>query len=382
VDHFRAFCRFGARAEPNIPPLELSPFESKHLPLDPKRDLYGRILFHRGRFCRLRGYYLLKAKECVAEITADDGAAWFGPYLPAEFVLGDPAVRDAALHAIQACIPHRRILPTGIERMVILRNESGARFVRAKQRLRNGDDFVYDVEITDAIGEVIERWAGLRFHAVEALVSREAWPLALLSPYLERRLEELADVGAPVKVALQRVLREQRPASSDEVIRQALGKTASVWRRPDGKPILFGEEDISAAHTDDLTLAVAHTGGAGCDLAEVTGRTDVVWRDLLGEEKFRLAERIACEREEGVDAASTRIWMARECMKKIGQPLGSPLVLESNSADGWTLLRSGTIVISTYVAALRGMKPPLGIAVALRSHVKNQRAPTAAHDVA
>ena len=55
----------------------------------------------------MRGYRLLKAKECVAEITADDGAAWFGPYLPAEFVLGNPAARDAALHAIQACIPHR-----------------------------------------------------------------------------------------------------------------------------------------------------------------------------------------------------------------------------------------------------------------------------------
>ena len=146
-----------------LPRLSLSPFESEHLPLDPQNDLYGRILFHRGRFCRLRGYRLLKARECVAEITADDGAAWFGPYLPAEFVLGNPAARDAALHAIQACIPHRRILPTGIERMVIRRHESGARFVRAKERLRDGDNFVYDVEVTDARGEVIERWDGLAF---------------------------------------------------------------------------------------------------------------------------------------------------------------------------------------------------------------------------
>ena len=90
----------------------------------------------------MRGYHLLKAKECVAEITADDGATWFGPYLPAEFVLGNPAARDAALHAIQACIPHRRILPTGIERLVIRRGESGARFVRAKERSRDGNNFI------------------------------------------------------------------------------------------------------------------------------------------------------------------------------------------------------------------------------------------------
>jgi enediyne polyketide synthase len=383
VDHFRAVCRFAARDETTVPRLSLSPLESEHLPLDPQNDLYGRILFHRGRFCRLRGYRLLKAKECVAEIMADDGAKWFGPYLPAEFVLGNPAARDAALHAIQACIPHRRILPTGIERMVIRRNESGARFVRAKERLRDGNNFIYDVEVTDARGEVIERWGGLRLRAVEVMASREVWPDALLSPYLERRLEELADAGAPVRVALERGLREERPASSDAVIQQALGKTARIWRRPDGKPVFFGEEDISAAHANDFTLAVAGAGGAACDLEEVAARTDAEWRDLLGEgKKFKLAERIAREQMESVDAASTRLWMAMECMKKIGQPPKSPLVLESSTDDGWTLLRSGAIIISTCVVAVRGMKSPLGVAVALKSRVENQQAPAAAKSAA
>jgi enediyne polyketide synthase len=382
VDHFRAVCRFAPRDETTVPRLLLSPLESEHLPLDPANDLYGRILFHRGRFCRLRGYRLLKAKECVAEITADDGATWFGPYLPAEFVLGNPAARDAALHAIQACVPHRRILPTGIERMVIRRNESGARFVRAKERMRDGNNFVYDVEVTDARGEVIERWDGLRLRAVEVMAAREAWPDALLSPYLERRLEELADAGAPVKVALERGLREERPASSDAVIQQALGKTARIWRRPDGKPVFPGEEDISAAHANDFTLAVAVAGGAACDLEAVAARTDAGWRDLLGGEKFKLAERMAREQVESVDAASTRLWMAMECMKKIGQPSKSPLVLESNTADGWTLLRSGTIIISTCVMAVRGMKSPLGVAVALKSRVENQQAPAAAKTAA
>ena len=382
VDHFRAVCRFATRDETTVPRLSLSPFESEHLPLDPQKDLYGRILFHRGRFCRLRGYRLLRAKECMAEITADDGAAWFGPYLPAKFVLGNPAARDAALHAIQACIPHRRILPTGIERMVIRRNESGARFIRAKERLRDGDDFVYDVEVTDVHGEVIERWDGLRLRAVEMMASREAWPDALLGPYLERRLEELADADVPVKVALERGLREERPAGSDAVIQQALGKTACIWRRPDGKPVFLGEGDISAGHANDFTLAVAGAGGVACDLEEVAARTDDVWLDLLGEEKFKLAERIAREQVESMDTAATRLWTAMECMKKIGQPPISPLVLELNITDGWTLLRSGTIIIPTCVASVRGMKSPLGVAVALKSCVENQQAPAAAKTVA
>jgi len=382
VDHFRAVCRFAARSETTVPRLSLSPFESEHLPLNPQKDLYGRILFHRGRFCRLRGYRLLKAKECVAEITADDGATWFGPYLPAEFVLGNPAGRDAALHAIQACIPHRRILPTGIERMVIRRNESGSRFVRAKERLRDGNNFVYDIEITDARGEVIERWDGLRLRAVEVMASREAWPDALLVPYLERRLEELADAGAPVRIALERGLHEERPVRSDAVIQQALGKTARIWRRPDGKPVFLGEEDISSAHANAFTLAVAGVGGAVCDLEEVAARTNSVWRDLLGEENFKLAERIARERVESVDAASTRLWMAMECMKKIGQPVTSPLVLESTTDDGWALLRSGSITISTCVAMVRASRLPLAMAVALKSRVEKQQAPAAAKTVA
>src|SRR5439155_1444674 len=175
ADHFRAVCRFDVAEGTGTTRLAVSPHKSEHLPLDPQVDLYGRILFHRGRFCRLRGYHLLKAKECVAELTRDDGAVWFGPYLPTQFVLGDPAARDAALHAIQACIPHRRILPTGIERMEIHRGETGARFVRARERERDGNNFIYDVEITGAGGEVIERWEGLHLRAVEMLARREAW---------------------------------------------------------------------------------------------------------------------------------------------------------------------------------------------------------------
>ena len=377
ADHFRAVCRFGDNedgrsrmadgisAHGSLPSSILHPpSSSAAVALDPQTDLYGRILFHRGRFQRLRSYQLLRAKECVAEIAADDGAQWFGPYLPAEFVLGNPAARDAALHAIQACIPHRRILPTGIERMVIFRNDSGAHFVRAKERSHDGDNFIYDVEVTDARGEGIERWDGLRLRAVETMSAREPWPDALLAPYLERRLEQLAGAGAPVKVALERGLREERPARTDAVIQHALGKAARVWRRPDGKPVCSGEETISAAHALDFTFAVARAGGAACDLEEVVARTDAVWRDLLGEEKFRLAGRMARERAESVDVASTRLWTAMECLKKIGQPVSSPLVLDTSTDDGWTQLRVGAVTILTCVTTVRGMKSPLGMAVA------------------
>ena len=363
VNHFRALCRTGRAGESDTSRLALSPVKRECLSLNPHTDLYGRILFHEGRFRRLRSYQLLKARECVAEIAADGAAVWFGPYLPAEFVLGDPAARDAAIHAIQACVPHRRILPTGFDELVILRTEPGVRFVRAKERVREGNNFTYDVEVTDAGGSVVERWTGLHLRAVEEIPVREAWPEALLAPYLERRLEEMAG-HANVAVALDRGVKELCSANSDEAIQQALGRTERIWRRPDGKPVTLDAGGISAAHCCGLTFAVAGTDGVACDLEEVTARSSAVWCGLLSEERFKLAERIARERGEGTDTAATRLWAAAECLKKAGLPAEAPLVLESTTPDGWVLLGSGRLSIATFSAAVAGIDPALVVAVA------------------
>jgi enediyne polyketide synthase len=375
VDHFRALCRFGAGAEGGVARVAWSQPGTNPVGLEPQKDLYDRMLFHEGRFRRVRSYRLLKAKECLAEITPDSDASWYGPYLPAEFVLGDPGARDAALHAIQACIPHQRILPAGVEQVVIHRAEPGTRFARAKERKRDGSNFIYDLEVTDANGEVIECWSGLHLRAVAELPARGAWPEALLAPYLERRLEELVE-SAPVSVALE------CHAGSDALMQQALGRPEKIWRRPDGKPVIVGDEGVSTAHAREFTLAVASEAGAACDLEAVVPRSDGVWRELLGEERFKLAEQISREKSEGMDTAATRLWAATECLKKAGLPAGAPLTLESSTADAWVLLRSGTLAIATCAVAAANVKTVLVVAVAVRSaaasHPRRARAEAAA----
>src|SRR6185295_14101988 len=81
ADHFRAVCRFG-EARDATPRLLATPkpLDGK-VALDPQ-DLYGRLLFHRGRFRRIQGYRNLSATECLADISPDGAAAWFGRYLP------------------------------------------------------------------------------------------------------------------------------------------------------------------------------------------------------------------------------------------------------------------------------------------------------------
>ena len=143
-------------------------------------------------FRRLQGYRCLPAQECIAEIGSDDATPWFGPFISRPNSCS--AIRRPGTphcHAIQACIPHRRILPIGIDQLIIHRIESGARVVWARERNHEGSNFIYDLRVTNPGGGLIEQWDGLRLRAVEELASPESWPPALLGPYLERRLEEL-----------------------------------------------------------------------------------------------------------------------------------------------------------------------------------------------
>jgi enediyne polyketide synthase len=377
VDHFRALCRFDAQIDSHPLVQALAPAESTRLELDPAAELYGRVLFQEGRFRRLRGYRWLTAKECVAEIVPEEGVAWFGPYLPAEFVLGNPAARDAALHALQACVPHQRILPIGIERLAIRRTETGPRVVRARERHRQGNNFTYDVEILDAEGEVIERWEALQLRAVEPVTPPTTWPMALLVPYLGRRLEELGgELG--FRVALEKSLGRNAPhtvgsnrcPSATRALEEVPGD--GVWRRPDGKPIPVSGQGISAAHTQTLTLAVAGPAPIACDLETVQARPKAVWRDLLGDEGSQLTRRISQHQAEAEDLAGTRLWTAMECLKKAGLPPQAPLVLDSGATDGWVLLRSGRLTIATWITTVQELESKVALAVAFDSNSRKR----------
>jgi enediyne polyketide synthase len=43
---------------------------------------------------------------------------WFSQHLLETLVLNDPAARDAALHSIQACVPHAVLLPVAVEQIM------------------------------------------------------------------------------------------------------------------------------------------------------------------------------------------------------------------------------------------------------------------------
>ncbi|NET46584.1 polyketide synthase dehydratase domain-containing protein [Okeania sp. SIO2B3] len=342
--------------------------------LNPKKDLYGELLFHQGRFQRIQSYRHLKATECIAEIKTDATTAWFSRYLPQDLILGDAGARDAAIHALQACVPHATILPIGVESMIIHSvNSAGNQFVSAKERQHIGDRYIYDLTIFDETGRVLEQWNNLELQVIQHRDTQDPWNAGLLPTYLERRIQEVIP-DADLTIVVDRDATVERRARSDRNllrIQNFLGHapqtefgTQNLYRRPDGKPELDNGQAVSVSHTGDLTLVVA--GSEGCDVEPVVARNELVWGDLLGVRRLDLAKVIAQETGQGLDVTATQIWCASECLKKAGMVADAPLLLMNNfslSPNEIVWLESGEKAIATFVISVREVEQPLVFAV-------------------
>ena len=362
-DCFRARCRFESRSEMASAAQALGSVNG-FLALDPAVDLYGGVLFQKGRFRRLRGYRRLRARESVAEISPDGTTRWFGGFLPGELLLGDPAARDAVIHSIQASIPHATVLPVGVERLELGKIDPTQPWsVAARERFRRGATLVYDVDVLDARGAVGERWHGLELRVVEAAGDAREWAVPLVGPFLERRLEELLP-GGGVEVIFEESAAGDRRSASDSALSQLLGEGVSVLRRPDGRPgVSGGAREVSVAHGDGLVLAVAAPDAVGCDLEPVIARGADEWRRLLPRARFELSRELAASAREDLDTVGARVWAAGECLKKVGAGFEAPLVVGSAPVGEWMVLRSGSFVIPTVVATLREREQPVVFAV-------------------
>ena len=351
VDHFSARWRTGRIAG--------RPVDVVATPHDLHLDcagLYGTLLFHSGRFRRLRRYSALGATRCRAELDASDAERWFGAYLPGTLELGDLAAHDAAIHALQACVPHKRVIPVAAQAVWFAADiPAGTWTVQAVERAHSDDAFTFDVSVF-AGGREIARWQGLQLRTVGAWAPPGPWPAALLATYLERCVQPLDGVALIES-------DEARRASSDAAIRAAVGAPVSVWRGADRRPRTGNRLAVSAAHANGLTLAVAGEGSVACDIEIATARSRDAWRDLLGSVGIALSETIAADRDEDMTTAATRVWAARECLQKIGAPLDAPLMLAGTAAEGWVTLRHGERPVATFVAEVAGMDERVALAV-------------------
>jgi enediyne polyketide synthase len=345
VDHFRATMCFG--------PADSGPPQGgagvaadlAAVPLEPRTDLYDRVLFQAGRFRRLLGYRFLAARQVEVDIATRDTDRWFGHFVAAGLVLGDPGSRDAFMHGIQVCVPDAVLLPLGIDRIWSAGPKLSAAeavVMTAREQAHEGSTYVYDLDIRDGSGEVVEQWTGLRLRAVQRRTPSGSWPAALTGPLVQRRLAALLGREIAVSVAPHDGVR--RPA---DLVSRALGRTVEIRHRPDGRPEADDPRTISISYSAAADLAVAGTGTISCDIEQVVPRSAEAIAGLLGSHS-RVATLLAADLAEPAEVAATRVWSALECLQKAGRP-GTILTVLPGAADGWAVLRAGDARIATLV---------------------------------
>src|SRR5262249_9598114 len=159
-------------------------------------------------------------------------------------------------------------------------------------------------------------------------------------------LELLPD--SDVSVAFERDQKSDRRDRSIRAIERALGAD-SIIRRANGKPeTCCDRRDVSASHSGDLTMAIAGRSPVGCDIELIVTRPSGIWCDMLGVERFKLAELISRETQETLDVAATRVWTAAESLKKAGAGITAPLVFAGAAPNRSVLLASGELKIASF----------------------------------
>lgn len=345
VDHFS--CRVGPVADP--PPVV--PQHSR-LPEHRAKGLYGPLFFHGPAFQLLRRYEHLEATECTAVLAAT-GRPGVGGTGASQ--LGDHARNDASIHVLQACVPHRRLLPVGCERFTVHDDPyRGADdhlpdelTLAAAERVHHGLDYSYDVVVRDAAGRPAVSWIGLHLRDIGPIDSPARWPQLLLGPYLQRSAVALLR-ATPLQL---RVRPGAKRTSARLGVPPAGNRTEAIAR--------------SRSHLDGVVLEASAPAPVACDWEPVVGhdqlaelRRIVPWAD-----QAELLRRLTGEPEEHV---LTRLWTAQECLSKIGRIAPGPLVVQGAYEHGWVLLRAGTDGIASSVLHLDGEARPVAVAILAR----------------
>jgi enediyne polyketide synthase len=333
VDHFRA--RFP------LAPVSGSNLSEEDFPEDEVGlsgdELYGPLFFHTGRFRLVQRFSALAARHCRVRLHAPEHAP------DGLTLLGDPTGNDATVHALQACVPHRRLLPIGCERFAVEPDAGAAVEVLASERHSGGGEYVWDVVALDREGRRRVSWSGLRLRDTGSLPASGPWSAALLPVYLERSV--LALVPAPRLT-----------------VRVGAGERFGGGRsRHAGPADLSGRECRS--YQNGMVLSVSAAARVACDWEAVGRRTDDEWLRLVGSRFEPFIGQLRTMLTEPVTHTAARVWTAVECLSKIGYPPGVPLVLGGVYDGGWVVLRSGSVTVVSAVVPISGVDSPVAVAV-------------------
>lgn len=272
--------------------------------------LYQGLCFHGPRFQRLATVLRASAAECQARTARGPAPDWCGPLLPQQFVGGAPAVRDAVLHALQLCVPHQVVLPVAAAQVQFgLLDATNEFLISARQTFSDGTRYVFDIEVNDMAGHVVERWRGLELLRSAAGNTGATRQISLAPMLLEPLVGRLIlDVLEAETAAVGVVVGQPRPVAT----RLALTRACGTWPVPE-------PTQVTATHADNITIAVAsHRQRLAVDLQCAPDYSIAEWRLMLGEQRIRFAQGLVQESDITEPLALLYVWTLSECLIKLG----------------------------------------------------------------
>ena len=361
-------------------------------------DLYGPVFFQAGAFRRVAFLPELTSRSCSALVRGADDRPWFRPAEPktaepktaegsaAEvsaagagasgmdepLVLGSPGLNDAVMHMLQACVPHRRMLPAGFEALTVSGTEvRGAVQVRAERQA--GPDGGWQVTAVDASGHTVLAVSGMQLRDVGPLEPSAPWHPTLLAAALEGWAAEFGlDPALRVTVSCGQPGQDRQP-------------------RADGVPWLDASTGLGPLAGFQLTVrasmpvacywAPVQAGPAGrrprplvpLPANSADGSTENNSsrnENQPGQLTRQLRERTG----EPPEVLAARMRAITACLAAAGRAAGTPLTLGPSRDAGWVQVEAGTATVACTITAIEGVRGPVVLALATW--------PAAIHDAA
>ncbi|HEX8079335.1 MAG TPA: SDR family NAD(P)-dependent oxidoreductase [Jatrophihabitans sp.] len=317
--------------------------------LDPAgvHSLYGSTLFHGGGLRRVGRYDLLSAYRVRAWIRADPHAKWFSSFHSSRIRLWDPGLLDAAMHVLLPTVPSRLALPVGCDRLEVAQPPEGWLHVAATELSHTEDEYVFDVTVSAPSGAVVCRWSGLRLRAVASRAFSDGLPLELVGPWLSRRAEN-ARLGR-----IDIVTGPGRRADADATAMLAALSGGPVEHDAQGRP-RSATGQLSASYAGGAVLAGFAPVAFGLDWQRPLDIPATDWPGCLTAADRALIGPLSRDLDESEAVVSTRIWCAREAIRKATGVDGA-LVLDGVRPNGDCLFSSGPARVLTAGVPIAGI---------------------------
>ncbi|HTU73910.1 MAG TPA: type I polyketide synthase [Trebonia sp.] len=358
VVHLSASYAFDADGEPARQDAGTAGEPREPLPDSPRivASLYRDLLFHGPAFQLVTGFRRVQSTRCLADVEIRPAERLFIDYLPQDTVLGAVIARDACLHAAQACIPHRRVLPVAAAEVTLVRPpRTSVLHVESVERSRGRREVTFDMTVRDGTGAVVETWAGLRLRVMADLPLSQPLPPDLVAAYLERSLEAQWGSGHRCQVALKDTSSASQDHRGELAVSLATEGAEQLSHRPGGAPELRSGLGVSLSHHAGYTLVLLSDRRVGADIESVESRPESTWAAMLGAGSFNAARLLAQSSGEDLNVAATRAWSAIESLRKAGVAGDISLTADDPPDGDWACLSCGTARAYTVTTRLPGV---------------------------